>query len=362
MKKDQIKKTAKKQLKELFSLDMILFIIFLLAIRSSVLGTYKVPTGSMIPSIKVHDHLFANKLSYNFKIPFTDYQLIKWRDPKKGDIIAFRNPQNEREMFTKRVIAEPGDTLEIKNRKLIINGKTCKYEFVRIETEFHFSFEGEYKENTITDIEAAKISAYDIQDGSIYYKGKLLDQRASYYAVYNEYFGEESHKVRFRIRKIIIDGKDTFIGLIDDNIKITNNTVFINDIKIPNGIINIIKEYSFKNPDTGNLQTLMLEELITHPDFSIGKDGRLYYKKKEINCKITQSAALPGNAFEDNMSQITINDNCYFAMGDNRNNSHDSRFWGQLNRTNIEGKLLIRWLAFKGHTWIPEIGRLGLIN
>jgi signal peptidase I len=100
-----------------------ILILFVLAIRWTVASPYYVPTSSMEPTIKVGDRLLAWKLAYNFKIPFTDTAIFSWGTPARGDIIVFKFPQNPSIDYVKRVVALAGDTVQVRNDILYINGK-----------------------------------------------------------------------------------------------------------------------------------------------------------------------------------------------------------------------------------------------
>jgi signal peptidase I len=113
------------------SLALALLLVF--AIRSSVVEAFKIPSGSMIPTLLIGDHIFVNKFAYGIKVPFSDLfmdpiNIIKRDPPKRGDIIVFIFPKDESFYYIKRVIGVPGDTIEIKNKVLYINGKEMKRE------------------------------------------------------------------------------------------------------------------------------------------------------------------------------------------------------------------------------------------
>lgn len=99
----------------------ILAIVLLFAFRWSFADHYRVPTGSMLPTIQLGDHLFTNKLAYDFKIPFTEWSLARTHEHKRGEIIVFLYPKDESINFVKRVIGLPGETLKITNNKIYIN-------------------------------------------------------------------------------------------------------------------------------------------------------------------------------------------------------------------------------------------------
>ncbi len=100
--------------------------IVALFIRQFVVEAFKIPSGSMIPTLTIGDHLLVNKFIYGPRIPFTDTRIFTWKEPKRGDIIVFKYPENESKNFIKRVIGLPGDKIEIKNGILFINDQPVK--------------------------------------------------------------------------------------------------------------------------------------------------------------------------------------------------------------------------------------------
>jgi signal peptidase I len=99
-------------------------VIIALFVRSVFIQAYKIPSGSMEPTLLIGDHLLVNRLSYVVKIPyiFGDKVIYTLGKPKRGDIIVFRYPENVDVDFIKRVIATEGDTIEIKDKVIYING------------------------------------------------------------------------------------------------------------------------------------------------------------------------------------------------------------------------------------------------
>ncbi|MCK5219543.1 signal peptidase I [bacterium] len=108
------------------------FIAILLAliIRVLLIQAFKIPSGSMENTLMIGDHLLVNKCIYGTDIPFTDRTILKIRDPKRGDIIVFKYPVNPRKDYIKRCIGLPGDTLEIKDKVLYINGEPQNENYV----------------------------------------------------------------------------------------------------------------------------------------------------------------------------------------------------------------------------------------
>src|SRR5262245_44907875 len=93
-----------------------------LILRAFVVEAFKIPSGSMIPTLMIGDHIFVNKFTYGPLIPWTDKRLFSRLPPARGDVMVFKFPENKEQDFIKRVIAVPGDKLEAINGRPIING------------------------------------------------------------------------------------------------------------------------------------------------------------------------------------------------------------------------------------------------
>ena len=97
-----------------------------LLLRTFVVEAFKIPSGSMLPTLQIQDHIFVNKLAYGPAIPYTNVRLFNSLPPARGDVMVFEypdpNPNNERQDFIKRVIALEGDTLTVENGHPLING------------------------------------------------------------------------------------------------------------------------------------------------------------------------------------------------------------------------------------------------
>ena len=94
-----------------------------LLIRSVLLEPFKIPSGSMIPTLEIGDQIFVNKFIYGVRIPFTNFvpfQIV--RAPRRGDVIVFNNPVQPDKDFVKRIVGIPGDRIEIEGRSVKING------------------------------------------------------------------------------------------------------------------------------------------------------------------------------------------------------------------------------------------------
>lgn len=102
--------------------DIAIGLLLALFVRTFFIQAYKIPTGSMIPTLLIGDHIIVNRLSYGLRFPYLGY-IIKWNDVKIGDIVVFEFPKDRSKDFIKRVIANEGDLVEIRNKIVYVNGK-----------------------------------------------------------------------------------------------------------------------------------------------------------------------------------------------------------------------------------------------
>lgn len=225
----------RKKIKD--NLPVAYLIIGLLALRWTLVEPYVVPTGSMEPTLKPGDRLYALKCAYDVRFPFTEWTLIKTGEVKRGDVILFRNPLDTSITFVKRAIGLPGDKLKFEEGVLLVNGQPVQK----------------------TPTEDRKIM-YDIESE---------ETKTLYY----EFLGQVKHYV-------ILDRRvDRFI------------------------------------------------------------------EEKEMRHRSTP--------------EITVPAGHYFAVGDNRDNSHDSRAWGFVPFENMKGRAMFIWYSSKD--FVPRFERIGTL-
>ncbi len=105
---------------------LVITILVMFAVRSSLADWNDVPSGSMKPTILEGDRVFVNKLAYDLKVPFTTLHIAEWSAPHRGDIVVFYSPKDGTRLV-KRTIGLPGDVVELRDNRLLINGEQLNY-------------------------------------------------------------------------------------------------------------------------------------------------------------------------------------------------------------------------------------------
>ena len=199
--------------------------VFLL--RSFVIEPFKIPSGSMIPTLQIGDFILVNKYTYGIRLPIVNKKIVALNDPQRGDVMVFRYPKDESMDYIKRVIGVPGDVVKYDNKRLTVNGQPASY-----------------------------APQSDYLDG----------ERLTYSKQYQETLGNVSHNI-------------------------------LNDADRPAYV---------SGPD----------------DFPFRENCT--YNQTGFTCKVPEGH--------------------YFMMGDNRDNSADSRYWGFVPDKNIVGKAFFIWM------------------
>ena len=216
-------------------------ILLVFCIRSFLVEPFKIPSGSMIPTLQVGDFILVNKFTFGLRLPIINQKIVPLSDPQRGDVMVFHYPENPSVDYIKRVVGIPGDTIEYRNKQLFINGieqkQTADGDYNYVESGLNFV----HTERRI------------------------------------EKLGEHEHRL-------------------------------------------------LVNPDMPNVH------LGAIADFK-GREN-CTYDDRQVTCKVPA-----GN---------------YFMMGDNRDNSRDSRYWGFVPDNQIVGKAFFIWMNFS------DLKRVGL--
>lgn len=217
----------------------IILIVFFL--RSFLIEPFKIPSGSMIPTLLVGDFILVNKYTYGIRLPVINQKIIEINQPKRGEVMVFRYPEDPSIDYIKRVVGLPGDIVTYRNKRLNVNGEPLKMEF-----------EGDYKY---------------IELGLAY----VYTQR------FREYVGEK------------------------------NYSILIN-LDMPDMQLSGIHHFPYRENCT--------------------------FSRTGFTCRVPE-----GN---------------YFTLGDNRDGSSDSRYWGFVPEENIVGKAFMIWWNFS------DLSRIGM--
>lgn len=188
---------------------IIVAILIALFIRTFVVQAFKIPSGSMKPTLLIGDHILVNKFIYGVKIPYIQKTLIPISKPERGDIIVFIYPEDRTKDFIKRVIGMGGDTIEIRNKQIFLNGTPYQDSFGVYTDEFVIPGSMQPRDN---------LGPVRVPEGSLFVMGDNRDQSydsrfwgfvdlrdvmGKAFIIYWSWYGE-NHSVRWeRIGKLI---------------------------------------------------------------------------------------------------------------------------------------------------------------
>lgn len=175
---DHLSKFKKSGLRQNIE-SLIIAIALALFIRTFIVQPFKIPSGSMIPTLLIGDHLLVSKFIYGTEIPFTDKRILPLSNIKRGDVIVFTYPNYENDPskkgvdYIKRVIGVPGDSIDVRGRNLYINGEEIPLKFLGDFQDERSGMEyDEYQENLLGKKHLV-----------MYMKGKEATEKGSYLPV-----------------------------------------------------------------------------------------------------------------------------------------------------------------------------------
>lgn len=125
-----MKKDKKRVLWE-YAEAIVTALLLALFIRAFVVQAFKIPTGSMEPTLLVGDHILVNKFIYGIRVPFSDAKVLAISDPERGDIVVFKFPEDPDRDFIKRVVAVEGDVIESRDKVIYVNGEPVREPYAR---------------------------------------------------------------------------------------------------------------------------------------------------------------------------------------------------------------------------------------
>ena len=127
---DQLKAIENLPMWADLSRSMFPVLAFVLVLRSFIVEPFQIPSGSMIPTLKIGDFILVNKFSYGLRLPIIGTKIVPIADPQRGDVFVFKFPENPSINYIKRLVGLPGDTIKYRNKILYVNGVAQPQTFI----------------------------------------------------------------------------------------------------------------------------------------------------------------------------------------------------------------------------------------
>ncbi|MDG5815526.1 signal peptidase I [Chitinispirillales bacterium ANBcel5] len=341
MSKDQARRSEKAGILRLFREMGSALAMALIAIIY-VIQAFKIPTGSMEDSLLVGDMLLGLKFIYGAPIvPFSQDLGITTRfpafaDPKPGDVVIFKYPGTERKDYIKRNIAGPGSTVEIRNQLVLVD-----------DIPIELPPDGKYITGNTLDPRISFFAPLEIPAEGDVLIPQLMPVRE--FLFFKHLVRQENPR-----RDVSIDFSLYLDGEFSNDARFPafNTTITLNDllsgrVTVFNRLKNKQVPFDFNTID----DWVELDNVLKHVESGVQKR----YPDAEI--ELRKHVYIDGQEIEEYQVRF---DN-YFMIGDNRNNSMDSRYWGYVNRNYIKAKAFILYMSLdSGFPWIrwDRLGRL----
>ncbi len=161
-------------------LSFFLPLILVITARWVLVEPFVIPSGSMVPSLLIYDHILVNKLAFGVSNPVTSQMAFFWSRPKRGEVVVFRYPENPEVFFIKRLLAQGGDTVEIRAGRVIVNGETL--ELTPLDTpegqdgDFSYFYENGKYVVRYNDIEGSSFGPFEVPAGHYFMVGDNRNQ------------------------------------------------------------------------------------------------------------------------------------------------------------------------------------------
>ena len=190
----------------------------ILPFKSAIADMNFVPSGSMKPTILEGDLIFVNKLAYDLKVPFTTWHLAEWANPARGDVVVLFSPADGIRLV-KRLVAVPGDTLELRNNILWINGQRAAYQPAREEALTYVSEadrkHAQFATETV-DQQSHSVMAYPALPSSVRSHGPISLGQDEYFVMGdNRDNSQDSRSFGIARRELIVGKAQSVIASVD---------------------------------------------------------------------------------------------------------------------------------------------------
>lgn len=131
--------------------SLFLAVFIALFIRWAFFEAYVIPSGSMLPTLQIHDHIFVNKLVYGLRVPFSEQWLVKFKQPERGEIIVFKYPRDMSTFFIKRIVGLPGDKIYYENGTLFVNDKKMEKSAPLSNSDYQWLRDADFQRDNPSD-------------------------------------------------------------------------------------------------------------------------------------------------------------------------------------------------------------------
>jgi signal peptidase I len=262
-------------------------ILIALALRAVVIEAFKIPSSSMYPTLEIGDHIFVNKFIYGVRIPWTRTKLFELRGPDRGEVIVFIYPCDPDRDYIKRVVALAGDTVEVRCNIIYVNGVAVPAKMLQSGEQCSYRDHDEHEDRWFT----RQCSRYqETVNGSVY---------------------DTYHDAERPAR----------------------------DARVAQG-----------NP-IGDARDFPARTMPFPPSCSQSDEALKAQNIEQVKGKIVETKPETIAKICEPQLHYTVPEGHVFVMGDNRNNSNDSRVWGAVPIENVKGKALFIWLSYED--WDP---------
>ncbi len=262
-------------------------VLIALALRAFVIEAFKIPSASMYPTLEIGDHIFVNKFIYGVRIPYTTTKLFQLRPPHRGEVIVFMQPCQTEKDYIKRVVALENDTVEVRCNVVYVNGTPVPAKLVAGTCEYEDYHDSESSLDTSHMTEAER-----------WYTRRCSRYTETVDGLEYDTFHQEERPGRDKLAAHQrVDGRD----FPDNLLRHCSNQPSDGSREAKNQLPGEIVDVRDVTPD---------ESCEPHRHYKVP----------------------PGHVF---------------VMGDNRDNSNDSRVWGSVPVENIKGKALFIWLSYR---------------
>src|SRR5881628_2225658 len=121
----------KKSLAREYIEAIVIAVLLAMVIRQFAVQAFTIPSGSMMDTLLIGDYILVNKFLYGSELPLIDWRMPAIRDPRRGDIIVFRYPQDEKRDFIKRIVATPGERVQVRGHQVFVNGRPLQEPYTK---------------------------------------------------------------------------------------------------------------------------------------------------------------------------------------------------------------------------------------